>query len=178
MRHPRSRADDLAALRARFSAQPSAREAGPSAVASARRQRALRRALSEAIAAVDACSSCAKGHPTPHGHWDGGHCCGGATLDIWSRFECATLKLGGTDPAALEPPSGDHAGCAFRGERGCSLQPEDRPSICVRYLCVDLRRELRARDDWALVSRLAAELAAEQRQLAAELGEAGVPPDR
>ena len=50
--------------------------------------------------------TCAKGHPEPAGHWRGGHCCSGHTLDIWSQDECAALKLAGTDAAVLEPPRG------------------------------------------------------------------------
>jgi hypothetical protein len=170
LRHPRSRADDLAALRARFAAQPSRREAGDAALTSARRLRVLRREMSDALGEVDACHGCARGHPLPAGRWRGGHCCSGSTLTIWSQEECAALELAGTDPARLAPPRGDHAGCAFRGERGCSLEPEDRPTLCLRYACSTLIRELRARSDGAAIGRLAAELDREQRRFARELG--------
>lgn len=174
LRHPRSRADELVALRARFRAQPSRFEVSAEAVAIARRLRELRRALSEALGHVDACHGCAQGHPQPQGRWEGGHCCGGRTLTIWSQEECAALKLAGTDAAALEPPRGDHAGCAFRGERGCSLAAEDRPSLCVRYVCGELRGELQGREDWAQIAKLASELACEQRRFTAAMaGELG-----
>jgi hypothetical protein len=60
--------------------------------------------------------------------------------------------------ADLEPPHGDHAGCAFRGERGCSLPPEHRPSVCVRYVCLELREELREKPEWRRISELGAAL--------------------
>lgn len=170
LRHPRSRADDLAALRARFGAQPSQREAGEAAITSARRLRVLRREMSDALGDVVACHGCARGHPLPAGRWQGGHCCSGQTLGIWSQEECASLKLAGTDAARLAPPPGDHAGCAFRGERGCSLEPEDRPTLCLRYVCSTLTGELRARSDGAAIGRLAAELDREQRRFVQALG--------
>jgi hypothetical protein len=158
MRYPRTRADELAALRARFRAQPTKREASRERIAAAERLRELRIAMSEALGSVEACHVCAKGHPQPWGRWDGGHCCGGRTLDIWSPDEVAALKLGGTDIAKASAPRDDHAGCVFRGPTGCSLAAADRPTICVRYLCLDLRAELRARIDWQHVSAIASEL--------------------
>jgi hypothetical protein len=155
---PRSRADDLTRLRARFSAQPSARHAGDELVASAARLRALRREMAEAYGSVDACSSCAKGGPEPHGHWHGGWCCGGHTLDLFSEAEVASLKLAGVSAGDLEPPRGDHAGCAFRGATSCSLRPEQRPNICVRYICLELRAELIEKPEWRRVSKLGAAL--------------------
>lgn len=161
LRHPRSRADDLAALRARFHAQPSRRESSPERIAIAERLRDLKVQMARATAAPTVCTGCSKGHPEPAGHWSGGHCCSGETLRIWSRAECAALKLTGTDAAALEPPRGDHAGCAFRGPRGCSLAPEDRPSLCLRYVCLDLRAEMKETGTWPEVARLGAALARE-----------------
>jgi hypothetical protein len=168
LRHPRSRAADLAALRARFAAQPSRWEASEAAIASARRLRELRAELARAFGALEACSGCARGRPEPHGHWDGGHCCGTETLNVFTADEVAALKLGGGRVG--RPPSGDHAGCAFRGERGCSLEPADRPSICVRYVCLELRAELRERPEWKRVSELCAELRDEQARFAAMRG--------
>ena len=155
---PRSRAEDISRLRARFRAQPSAREAGAEAVASAARLRQLRVAMSEAFAHVEACGSCAKGRPEPNGHWPGGYCCGIPTLTVFSSAEVASLKLAGVSAKDLEPPRGDHAGCAFRGEDGCSLRPEHRPSICVRYLCLDLRAEVKEKPEWRRISKLGAAL--------------------
>lgn len=68
------------------------------------------------------------------------------------------MKLAGVRARDLVPPEGDHAGCAFRGPTGCSLPPENRPSICVRYLCLELRAEVRAKPSWARVSELGAAL--------------------
>lgn len=164
MRHRRSRADELAALRARFAVLPSRRAASPAQRASAEALRRLREELATALASVSACGGCARGRPEPQGRWAGGFCCGGETLSIWSREECAALKLAGTDPAALEAPRGDHAGCVFRGERGCSLPARDRPSLCVRFLCQELREELRKRDDWAHIASLASAIDREQQR--------------
>jgi len=155
---PRSRTGELVTLRARFRAQPSAREAGPEAVKSAMRLCALRTAMSTAFAHVEACGGCAKGRPDPHGHWRGGACCGSRTLDLFSPIEVASLKLAGVSPGDLEPPRGDHAGCAFRGEAGCSLAPEHRPNICVRYVCLELRAELLEKPEWRRISELGAAL--------------------
>jgi len=144
-RHPQTRADELARLRARHRAQPSRRGSDPELVALADELRRLRRALADELrnASVSSCHGCARGHPLPEGRWPGGHCCGGNTLDIFSVDEVAALELGGTSLRDWAPPDGDHAGCAFRGPRGCSLEPEDRPSICLRYICLELRAELR-----------------------------------
>lgn len=158
LRHPRSRADDLAALRARFNAQPGRHEASEEQIQLAERLRALRVALSEALTGARACGTCAAGHPTPHGRWDGGHCCGCRTDNVFTPHEVAALKLAGTRPTRLDPPRSDHAGCAFRGPTGCSLHPEDRPTICVRYVCPTLRMELRDEPRWREIARLRREL--------------------
>ncbi len=155
---PQSRTGELVTLRARFRAQPSARGAGDDAVESARRLRALRVEMSAAFENVEACSGCAKGRSEPHGHWRGGACCGSRTLDLFSPAEVASLKLAGISPADLEPPRGDHAGCAFRGESGCSLSAEHRPNICVRYVCLELRAEIRDKPEWRRISELGASL--------------------
>lgn len=153
-----SRDGELATLRARFTAQPSTREAGEHAVASAARLKELRVRMSRAFANVDACSSCGKKRPEPHGHWAGGACCGSRTLDLFSKNEVASLKLAGIRARDLEAPKGDHAGCAFRGERGCSLSAEQRPNICVRYICLELRAELIEKPEWREISKVGAEL--------------------
>jgi hypothetical protein len=166
-----SRDDELATLRARFSAQPSAREAGALAVASAARLAELRALMSRAFANVDACGSCGKKRPEPHGHWAGGACCGSRTLDLFSKSEVASLKLAGIRARDLEPPHGDHAGCAFRGERGCVLSSEQRPNICVRYICLELRNELLEKPEWRPISKLGAELRDEFARFETLLGE-------
>lgn len=153
-RRPRSRAHDLARLWARFASAPTAREVAPAAVAKARRLRVIRREMAMMLSDVTACRGCARGHAEPAGRWDGGRCCSSRTLSVFTREEVATLKLGGTTPRDLVSPDSDHAGCAFRGERGCSLQPEDRPSICLRYICSELREELRTEPRWRRIKRL------------------------
>ena len=155
---PRSRADELAALRARFRAQPSTGEAGPAAVESARRLWQLRVSMSAAFTHVEACHGCARKRPEPNGHWPGGSCCGARTADLFTATEVASLKLAGVSAADLRPPRGDHAGCAFRGETGCSLAPQHRPNICVRYVCLELRAELLEKPEWRRISELGAAL--------------------
>jgi hypothetical protein len=41
---------------------------------------------------------------------------------------------------------------------GCSLQAHDRPTICLRYMCLDLRAELRDDARWVEIARIGAEL--------------------
>ncbi len=152
-RYPRTRARDLAKLRARFQACPPMRDPGE-------RDRALElQALKEEMVAVldpvHACRGCAKGHPEPAGHWDGGHCCGGDTFRVFTKQEVRALKLAGTRPKDWVPPAGEQAGCAFRGPRGCSLAARHRPAICLRYICLELRAELRDEPRWARIGKLA-----------------------
>ena len=147
LRHVRSRADDLTALRARFAAVDRG-AATEEQRALAAELRALRVELSRTFAAADSCASCARGYPLPHGRWDGGHCCGGRTEELFSDDEVAALALSGTRISSLRAPTGDHAGCAFRGASGCSLDVADRPSLCVRYVCRGLERELREKGRW------------------------------
>lgn len=167
MRHPRSRADELAALRARFHAQPGRAVTTEREIALCDELRALRRTASDALSSmgVSACSGCARGHPAPHGRWAGGHCCGGRTLDIWSAEQVRTLKIAGTRANNLEPPRSDHAGCVFRGPEGCSLAAEDRPTLCVRYVCMALRREITERDDFAPLMAIFKRMAEVEREL-------------
>lgn len=137
--------------------------------------RHLRRKMAEALHEVRACRGCAAGHPHPEGRWAGGHCCGGQTLRIFSAPEVAALKLGGTEPADWTPPHDDHAGCAFRGPTGCSLAPEDRPSICLRYICLELRAELLAREGGREVLAVAAKLRDTMERFEAQLDGADHP---
>jgi hypothetical protein len=142
-RHVRSRADEVAAVRRGL-----AKVTGtPDEIASARRLRALREELTAALENTASCATCARGYPLPHGRWDGGHCCGGATSGVFDDDEIAALALAGTSPRDMIPPRGDHAGCAFRGPGGCSLAPHARPNICVRYTCRTLEGELVERGD-------------------------------
>lgn len=83
-----------------------------------------------------------------------------------------TLKIAGTRADRLDPPRSDHAGCSFRGPEGCSLPAEDRPSLCVRYLCMDLRREITEHPESAAAMAIFKRMAQAQRELT-QLREAG-----
>lgn len=154
LRHPRSRANELARLRARFTAQPSRWQAGPLAIEIAEELRRLRVDMHRELGRVELCGSCARGHPLPSGRWNGGHCCGGRTLDIFTAGEVAALKLSGVALRRCQPPRADHAGCAFRGPTGCSLSPVERPTICLRYVCTELRQALKREGRWPAVAVL------------------------
>jgi len=156
-RHPRTRADDLAWLRARFWAHGGA---APSAQARALALRllALKTELAKQFSSIDACRGCARGSSLPGGHWDGGRCCGTQTSVVFTPEEVRALAWAGVSASSLEPPRGDHAGCAFRAATGCSLAPEQRPTLCLIYLCDELRSELRSRPDWTRIHALRTEL--------------------
>jgi hypothetical protein len=158
LRHPRSRADEVAALRRRVAQAPGPKGVSAGEVEAAAALVRLRRELSAALAGVASCGGCARGHPLPHGRWSGGHCCGTRTDLVFTEDEVAALRLSGTTPARLRPPEGDHAGCAFRGPAGCSLDPADRPNICVRFICRELEEELEVRGDRRPVKAIAAAL--------------------
>jgi hypothetical protein len=159
LRTSRSQADEAIAVRRRIAALPAPRDAEDDERALAERMRELRCLLSEALSDVESCSGCAVGRPLPHGRYRGGFCCGGRTEDIFTDDELAALRLSGTTAGNLVPPSGsDHAGCAFRGEHSCSLDPAHRPNLCVRFVCRELEAELRARGDLARIKALAREL--------------------
>ena len=163
-RQPRSRADEVAEVRSRVAAARRAHASeGTSREGDAARALAIdlvrqRREVSAAIGDVRACSGCARGRPLPEGRWSGGQCCSARTVEIFTDDEVRALALAGTTPARLVAPSGDHAGCAFRGKDGCSLDVADRPSLCVRYVCRELERELTERGDVRGVKALASEL--------------------
>ena len=159
LRHPRSRADEVASLRRRLAGAPGPDEVSAEEIALAMEMRRLREELSLALAGVTSCGGCAHGHPLPHGRWRGGHCCGTRTALVYTDDEVAALRLSGTTPARLIPPQGDHAGCAFRGPEGCSLEVADRPGICVRFVCMELEGELRERGDLRAIKALGAALA-------------------
>lgn len=116
--------------------------------------RELRPLVLAAFEGVRACAGCGHGHSLPHGRWDGGFCCGGRTDGVFDDDEVAALALAGTRPRDLRLPAGDHAGCAFRGPEGCSLDARDRPNLCVRFVCRELEGELREDGEWARVRAL------------------------
>jgi hypothetical protein len=158
LRYPRSRADEVAALRRRFAEAPGPEHESGEGIALAAEMRRLREALSAALAGVTSCSGCAHGHPLPQGRWRGGHCCGTRTALVFTDDEVAALRLSGTTPARLVPPAGDVAGCAFRGPLGCSLEVVDRPNLCVRFVCMELQGELRERGDLREIKAIGAAL--------------------
>jgi hypothetical protein len=158
LRHPRSRADEVLAVRRRLMAQTAPSDASDEELALARDLRRLREELSQALAGVSACGTCARGHALPHGRWSGGQCCGGHTEGVFTDDELAALRLSGTTPSRLVPPRSDHAGCAFRGPEGCSLDVADRPNLCVRYVCRELDGELRELGSVTSVKAIAREL--------------------
>ena len=158
LRQPKTRADEVLSVRRRLVAQPGPSRASEEEVALALELRRLRAELTEAVGAVRSCSGCARGRPLPHGRWNGGHCCGCRTEEVFTDDELAALRLSGTTPAKLVPPRSDHHGCAFRGPEGCSLDVADRPNLCVRFICRELEAELAEGDDFANVKKVAREL--------------------
>jgi hypothetical protein len=142
-RYGRARVTELGRLLARFEAQPGPMFADPAARALAARIIELKRELSAALSSVRACSSCARGCKTPSGFFEGGRCCGTATLDVFTQPEVRAMKMAGLAPPMEPAETGDEqAGCLFRGATGCSLSPDARPARCVVYVCHDLRFEL------------------------------------
>jgi len=157
LRQPRSRAGELIELHRRLRAEvrssPDADEPGL-----ARAILEQKRRVSALLHGVGSCRSCATGLPFPLGHHDGGACCSGVTADLFDDHELAALAHAGTRPRDLVAPREDHAGCAFRGSTGCTLEVAHRPARCVHYACDTLRRELHARDQLDDLERDLAEL--------------------
>ena len=150
----RSRATELAALKRRLRAERTGAEH-----AAAREIRSLKARLAAAIGEVTSCATCAAGMPWPRGAYAGGDCCSGRTEHLFSDDEVAALAQAGTRPRDLVAPRGQHPGCAFRGAAGCTLDVEHRPTVCVRYACLGLQRELHRAGRLDAVEALAAELA-------------------
>jgi hypothetical protein len=146
LRQPRSRADEVIELRARLRAE---RASEPSAeeLALAREVRAAKVAVVAELTDVTSCGTCATGARWQASPYPGGDCCSGVTENIFDEAELAALAHTGTRARDLEPPPGAdvHAGCAFRGARGCNLEVAHRPARCVHYCCDMLRREIHAR---------------------------------
>lgn len=106
------------------------------------RMRELKEEVASAIGSVSSCTRCAAGLPAPGGTFAGGHCCSGETSVIFSDDDVAALAQAGTRGRDLVAPRSEHAGCAFRGDTGCTLAPGERATLCLRYVCHDLSREL------------------------------------
>jgi len=164
LRLPRARADSVREVRRRLEEQRGACAVGHEEVRLARELRRLREELSVAFGSLESCRSCAR---PPSRLWPGGHCCGGRAESLFTDDELAALKLSGTTPGRLRPPRADLAGCPFREPAGCSLAPADRPSVCVRYVCLSLERELRQRGDRQAIAALQTELAVAFRRFVA-----------
>jgi hypothetical protein len=162
-RQPRSRRDEVDHLHARL--REEAEAASPEERAIAAELRTLRIELGEAMGTIASCASCATGCEAPHGRWDGGFCCGGGeTLGVFGDDEIAALAAAGT--TYLPAPSDDHAGCAFRGSRGCTLTPADRPNLCVIFLCTDATREVHDRGGLGRIEEISERLNQRYRALA------------
>lgn len=163
VRRPSTRAAELRLLRRRLLAagKVSASDADRRAAV---RARELRQELSDAIGDASACSSCAVGCAAAARVFPGGHCCSGSTQEIFADHELVGLALAGTRARHLKAPKTAHAGCAFRGLRGCTLEAAHRPNQCLVYTCRDLRRELFQRGDMARVQGLIEELEAKLSQ--------------
>jgi hypothetical protein len=142
LRQPASRAAELIELRRRVRAEP-LEDATEHALAA--EVHAAKLAVVCALTEVTSCASCATGQPWPNGHYSGGDCCCGVTNEVFDDHEVAALAHAGTRARDLVAAKGDHAGCAFRGERGCSLEVVHRPARCVHYVCDTLRHELHDR---------------------------------
>ena len=177
LRQPRSRAGELIALRDRLRREH-AREVDAEERALANDVLDRKRAVSAELRAVASCSTCATGAPWPRGGYDGGDCCAGVTADLFDDNELAALAHAGTHARDLVAPAGAdaHAGCAFRGPRGCTLDVEHRPGRCVHYVCDILRRELHARGQLDAVEGKLADLNRTMQQFVA-VHQAGVDRD-
>lgn len=155
---PSSRANEVASLRLRLLAELGPDEIPAREAELASRLRAMREQMITLIGEVEACRTCGQGYPLPNGRWEGGYCCGGQTENLFRQEELACLRAAGTRPGDLRPPRTDHAGCAFRGPRGCSLPPRHRPNICLRYACRALNEEYDRRKIARPVKALASEM--------------------
>jgi hypothetical protein len=144
LRQPASRATELIELRARLREEIGSHP-DPEEFELARAIRDQKLRVSAALTGVTSCHSCASGQPFPNGHYSGGDCCAGETPSLFDDNELAMLAHAGTQPRDLVAPREDHAGCAFRGSRGCTLEVDHRPARCVHYVCTILRREMHSR---------------------------------
>ncbi len=157
LRQPASRATELIELRERLRGELDARPDDDERVL-ARTVRDQKLRVSAVLTGVASCSTCATGQPFPRGHYNGGDCCSGETASLFDDNELAMLVHAGTRARDLVPPRTDHAGCAFRGPEGCTLEGEHRPARCVHYVCTTLRRELHSRGELDAVEAALAEL--------------------
>lgn len=160
LRQPKSRADELIALRVRLREELASTHVDDEERQLANAAHAAKLAVVAELAGVMSCRSCAKDQPAPVGTFEGGACCSGVTSDLFEDTELAALALAGLRPAHLTPPPGSdaHAGCTFRGAHGCTLDPAHRPNRCTHYICDGLWRELHRRGQMAAVEAKLGEL--------------------
>ena len=146
LRQPRSRADELIELERRLR-EELGHSASADELALAADVHARKLEVAAALQGATSCGTCARGFPSPMGAHDGGACCSGVTAHLFDDAELAALVHAGTRARHLVPPVREHvhAGCAFRGETGCTLEVAHRPARCVHYTCDSLKRELHAR---------------------------------
>jgi hypothetical protein len=155
----RARVTELGRLLARFEAQPGPMLADPSVRAMAERIVHLKRQVRDAFGEVRACSSCARGCVAPSGFFEGGRCCGTATLDVFTQPEARAMKLAGVAPPQVPAEDGDErAGCLFRSSTSCTLPIEQRPVRCVVYVCHELRMEIEETERYERIQKLRREL--------------------
>jgi hypothetical protein len=155
VRYPRMRANELSHLRRRFSELSTCSDLEREV---ALQLRSRKQELSALLQGVSSCSRCNQQHPRPEGPWSGGYCCSAPTTNLFTDDEITALVASGVDIHMLQPPNEEQHGCVFRGALGCSIAPEERPSICVRYLCVTLELELARRGKMSQIDALRAEL--------------------
>jgi hypothetical protein len=161
-----SRADELIALRTRLKAAVHEKATGEEREL-ADAMRMLKARASAELGGVSSCGTCATGKRWPRGAFPGGDCCSSVTADLFDDDEVAALAQSGTRPRHLAAPRTDHAGCAFRGDMGCTLSADHRPARCVRYTCMTLRKELRAADRLDAIDALLGQLEAMRRAFVA-----------
>jgi hypothetical protein len=168
LRQPRSRADQLVELHRRLDAELGG-SAGDDERALAAEVHTRKLEVAAILEGTTSCSTCGRGFPPPMGAHDGGACCSGVTAHLFDDAELAMLVYAGTRARHLVPPPRDdvHAGCAFRGKTGCTLDVAHRPARCVHYACDSLKRELHARGRLDAIEPMLDALAAARARFAA-----------
>lgn len=151
-------AHELVRLRRRLEAAPAPERCSEVDVACAQEMRRLHVQIVQKLGSAEACASCARGEPSPVGHFDGGKCCCHPVSVLYDDTTLAALAAAGTTPRDLRGPYQAEGGCIFRGPAGCVIAPEHRPNACVGYLCELLEQELDRRGDLDAVRSLCSEL--------------------
>jgi hypothetical protein len=137
--------------------------------AEARRLTEVRIAIGKLTGAPRCCAVCAARLPEALPQFPGGFCCGSEAPPVTLERELAVLLLGDHHLDAA-PATRVHSGCLFRTPAGCTLAPARRPSLCVGFLCNDLKRELCERGVLTEVVARCDELQLGVEQIGAALG--------